>query len=133
MGKATNTETKPEISFEEAIQSLEQIVKDMEAERLPLDQLVRRYEEGSRLLRTCEQRIREAEQRIELIASGEAGPELKPFEPSAKQPGTPAKQVAPPPAEARRAKPEETRKAPPAKESSEEENEDLGEEEIQLF
>lgn len=123
MGKATNTETK-EVSFEEAIQNLEQIVKEMEAERLPLDQLVRRYEEGSRLLRTCEQRIREAEQRIELIAAGEAGPEVKPFE-------APPKQA--PAAEPRARRAEEAKKAPLAKEGEKEEEKDSGEEEIQLF
>jgi exodeoxyribonuclease VII small subunit len=130
MGKTTNTETKPEITFEEAIQSLEQIVKDMESERLPLDQLVHRYEEGSRLLRTCEQRIREAEQRIELIAAGESGPELKAFE-------APAKQAPAAPAEGENvkaggAKTERTKKVPLAKETVPEE-EDSGEEEIQLF
>lgn len=126
MGKATNTEAKPEITFEEAIQSLEQIVKDMEGERLTLDQLVRRYEEGSRLLRTCEQRIREAEQRIELIAAGEAGPELKPFEASAKQAAIPQEDAAP---AAPRAKKVALAKEP----VPEQEGDDPDEEEIQLF
>jgi len=85
MGKSTKSEAEEEITFEEAIQSLEQIVKDMESERLPLDQLVQRYETGSRLLRTCEKRIREAEQRIEVIAAGESGPELTPFEGEARE------------------------------------------------
>jgi exodeoxyribonuclease VII small subunit len=123
MGKSTNTEPSPELSFEEAIQSLEQIVKDMESERLPLDQLVRRYEEGSRLLRTCEQRIREAEQRIELIAAGEAGPEVKGFEP--------AKQA--PAAVENRGSKVEAKKAPLAKEPVADEGGDSEEEEIQLF
>lgn len=130
MGKATNTDPKPEISFEEAIQNLEQIVKDMESERLPLDQLVRRYEEGSRLLRTCEQRIREAEQRIELIAAGEAGPEMKPFEVPPKPAESQAEKRG---AKAEEPRPEVSRKAPPPKREEADEGEDREEEEIQLF
>lgn len=125
MGKASNTETNPEITFEEAIQSLEQIVKDMEGERLTLDQLVRRYEEGSRLLRTCEQRIREAEQRIELIAAGESGPEVRPFGVAVKQAAAPQEDAVPAPARAK--------KVPLAKEPVPVEGEDPDEEEIQLF
>ena len=133
MGKATNTETKQEITFEEAIQSLEQIVKDMESERLPLDQLVQRYEEGSRLLRTCEQRIREAEQRIELIAAGESGPELKAFETSSGKQRGPSAERGSPGGQEPQPEREPAKKVPLAKEPPSDEGEDSEEEEIQLF
>ncbi|MEO0445232.1 MAG: exodeoxyribonuclease VII small subunit [Verrucomicrobiota bacterium] len=80
MAKAKTSEEKVEISFEDAIHGLERVVKDMESERMPLSQLVDRYEEGNRLLKVCQNRIEEAEQRIEIIAKGKSGPEVVPFE-----------------------------------------------------
>jgi exodeoxyribonuclease VII small subunit len=73
---------KDDVPFEQAFQQLEQLVKNMESDRLPLDQLVEHYERGNRLLKTCQKRIREAEQRIEQIAAGKAGG-VEPFDPPA--------------------------------------------------
>lgn len=73
---------KDDVPFEQAFQQLEQLVKNMESDRLPLDQLVEHYERGNRLLKTCQKRIREAEQRIEQIAAGKPGG-LETFEPAA--------------------------------------------------
>jgi len=79
MAKApsSNPSSEPEIPFERAIEELESIVKEMESQRLPLDQLIAKYERGNRLLKTCQTRIEQAEQRIELIA---AGGNLVPFD-----------------------------------------------------
>lgn len=74
--------TKDEVPFEQAFQQLEQLVKGMESDRLPLDQLVEHYERGNRLLKTCQKRIQEAEQRIEQIVNGKTG-SLEPFDPNA--------------------------------------------------
>lgn len=80
MAKAkTNTDTPP-IPFEKAIEDLESIVKDMESARLPLDVLIEKYEHGNRLLKICQERIEQAELRIERIASGKDGIQLDPFE-----------------------------------------------------
>lgn len=73
----SNPPQEPEIPFERAIEELEAIVKDMESQRLPLDQLIAKYERGNQLLKTCQTRIEQAEQRIELIA---AGGNLVPFD-----------------------------------------------------
>jgi exodeoxyribonuclease VII small subunit len=73
---------KDDVPFEQAFQQLEQLVKNMESDRLPLDQLVEHYERGNRLLKTCQKRIQEAEQRIEQIANGKAGG-LETFDPAA--------------------------------------------------
>jgi exodeoxyribonuclease VII small subunit len=54
----------------------------MESQRLPLDQLIAKYERGNQLLKTCQQRIEQAENRIELIAKGESGVHLQPFDPA---------------------------------------------------
>lgn len=61
-------------AFEEAIQKLENIVESMESGDLPLETLLQRFEEGTRLLRLCQDRLTEAElkiQRLEKDLSGE--------------------------------------------------------------
>jgi exodeoxyribonuclease VII small subunit len=75
MSKATDPNTGP--SFEDALQRLDDIVADMEGDRLALDDLLSRYEEGTRLVRICMERLSAAERRIETItreARGEPSP-----------------------------------------------------------
>lgn len=65
-----DTERKPEdLSFEEAMESLESIVGSLESERLPLEGMVEGYERGVKLLRVCRQRIDAARQRVEIITA----------------------------------------------------------------
>jgi exodeoxyribonuclease VII small subunit len=75
-----------DVSFEEAMDRLEEIVSSMEGERMPLEDMVRSYEEGARLLRTCRQRIDSARQRVELISANLDAPAEKatllPFDPA---------------------------------------------------
>jgi exodeoxyribonuclease VII small subunit len=68
------------VSFEQAIQRLEKIVAEMEAAELPLEDVLKRYEEGSRLVQFCSQKLEEAEKKIELLTKKADGSvELKPF------------------------------------------------------
>jgi exodeoxyribonuclease VII small subunit len=91
-----------EHSFETALERLEQIVEEMEGDKLPLEQLLGRYEEGTRLVKVCQERIGSAEKRIELIARNSAGAvELADFDPSTAV--DPAVSPAPPAASAPRA------------------------------
>lgn len=81
----------PELSFEQAMDRLEEIVGSMESDRMPLDEMVTAYEEGMALLQRCRQRIESARQRIESIslkADGKA--ELTAFEPGRDEPAAPA-------------------------------------------
>ncbi|MEM7011408.1 MAG: exodeoxyribonuclease VII small subunit [Verrucomicrobiota bacterium] len=82
---ATTSEDISEIPFEQAIEELEEIVNAMESNQMPLDKLVDAYERGNRLVKTCQTRIDEAEQRIEQIASGVGSEEvrLETFDPEA--------------------------------------------------
>ena len=59
-------ESNPE-TFEVALERLERLVEQLEGGRVPLDVLVNRYEEGIQLLAECENRLREAELRIEML------------------------------------------------------------------
>ncbi|HHY85564.1 MAG TPA: exodeoxyribonuclease VII small subunit [Verrucomicrobia bacterium] len=69
------------VPFEEALKKLETIVESMESEDLPLETLLARYEEGTKLARICQAKLAEADlkiQQLEKTASGEL--RLKPFE-----------------------------------------------------
>ena len=72
---------KGSLPFEEALQKLEGVVEAMEADDLPLESLLARYEEGARLVKICQEKLAEAEvkiQQLEKTAAGEL--KLKPFE-----------------------------------------------------
>jgi exodeoxyribonuclease VII small subunit len=76
-------ETENAPSFEQAIQRLEKIVAEMESADLPLEDILKRYEEGSRLVRFCGQKLEEAEKKIELLTKKSDGSvSLKPFQPA---------------------------------------------------
>jgi exodeoxyribonuclease VII small subunit len=73
-----------ELNFETAMDRLEAIVEQMESGKLPLEDLIVRYEEGMNLVKVCQERLASAEQKIEIIARNSAGKTvLKNFEPTA--------------------------------------------------
>lgn len=63
-------DTEAEPSFEQAMEELEAIVQLLESERLPLKDLVERYERGMKLLRVCQERLDHAQRSISLITAG---------------------------------------------------------------
>ena len=58
---------KEEPSFETAVERLEAIVEQMESSKLPLDELLTRYEEGVKLVKFCSEKLNAAEKKIEII------------------------------------------------------------------
>ena len=62
--------------FEEALKKLEAIVEAMESGDLPLETLLARYEEGTKFARLCQDRLAEAELKIQQLEKA-AGGELK--------------------------------------------------------
>jgi exodeoxyribonuclease VII small subunit len=70
-----------DIKFEDAVQRLEQIVDQLEAGELPLEQSLKVFEEGVALARRCAKYLEEAEKRIELLTKDDAGLlKAEPFE-----------------------------------------------------
>lgn len=66
--------------FEEALKKLEGIVEAMESEDLPLDDLLARFEEGTRLAKACQDKLAVAELKIQKLEKNSAGEmTLKPF------------------------------------------------------
>jgi exodeoxyribonuclease VII small subunit len=80
-----------ELNFEGAMDRLEKIVEQMESGKLPLEDLIVRYEEGMNLVKICQERLANAEQKIEIIARNSAGKTVvKEFEPT-REPEIPAR------------------------------------------
>ncbi len=69
-----------EMSFEEAMAELEQVVAKLESGQAPLDQSIDLYERGAKLKERCEGRLKDAELRVNKIIAGKDG-EAKGAEP----------------------------------------------------
>ena len=70
-----------DIKFEDALQRLEQIVDQLEAGNLSLEESLQVFEEGVGLARRCGKYLEEAEKRIELLTKDESGLlKAEPFE-----------------------------------------------------
>ncbi len=83
-----------ELNFESAMDRLETIVEEMESGKLPLEDLIVRYEEGMNLVKICQERLAKAEHKIEIIARDSAGKTtVKEFE-TTPEPAAPANAVA---------------------------------------
>ena len=69
------------LKFETALEKLEKIVGEMESGDLPLDDILKKYEEGSALVGYCSRKLSEAEKRIEILMKNKAGAlEARPFD-----------------------------------------------------
>ncbi|MGC9941875.1 MAG: exodeoxyribonuclease VII small subunit [Verrucomicrobiota bacterium] len=67
--------------FEEALQKLEEIVEAMESDDLPLESLLAKYEEGAKLVKVCQEKLAEAELKIQQLEKNAAGDlKLKPLD-----------------------------------------------------
>ena len=60
-------------SFEAALAELEQILADIEAGEVPLEESLVKYERGQFLIRHCRAVLGEAEKQIELLSKGDGG------------------------------------------------------------
>lgn len=61
------------LAFEEALKKLEAIVEAMESEDLPLESLLSKYEEGTQLAKVCQDKLAEAELKIQRLEKTAAG------------------------------------------------------------
>ena len=56
-----------ELKFEKALERLEKIVEELEAGNIPLDEALKKYEEGVRLSRACNEKLTQAEKKIQIL------------------------------------------------------------------
>jgi exodeoxyribonuclease VII small subunit len=83
MSKAARSNDAPKngaVPFEEALKKLESIVEAMESEELPLETLLARYEEGTKLAQICQTKLAEADLKIQQLEKSAGEMKLKPFE-----------------------------------------------------
>lgn len=66
-----------EIAFEKAIEKLEKIVADLESGEVSLEEALKKYEEGVRLSQVCQERLSQAEKKIEILTRGLDGSLVK--------------------------------------------------------
>ena len=65
--KKQSAGTPGEVPFEEGLKKLEAIVEEMEGDDLPLEKLLERYEEGTRLAEGCQAKLVDAELKIQKL------------------------------------------------------------------
>lgn len=60
-------------TFEASLEALERIVRQLESGDLPLDKSLELFEQGIRLSRECQERLNQAERRIEILLRDNQG------------------------------------------------------------
>jgi exodeoxyribonuclease VII small subunit len=60
-------------TFEASLEALEQIVRQLESGDLPLEKSLELFEQGIRLSRDCQDRLSQAERRIEVLMRDNQG------------------------------------------------------------
>ena len=68
----TKTPSK-EPNFEDSLERLEGLVQEMESGDLPLEDILKKYEEGNKLIKLCATKLNEAEKRIEILMNQKDG------------------------------------------------------------
>ena len=77
-------ETKEsKLSFEAALTKLEATVETMESGDVPLADLLAKFEHGTKLLKVCESRLKDAELKIEQLKKQKDGVSFTKFETTA--------------------------------------------------
>ena len=81
----------PKERFEDALNKLEKIVSKLEEGDIPLEESLKLFEEGIRLSRFCNQKLDEAEKKVEILLKDKNGMlKPQPFDPSTKSGQTPS-------------------------------------------
>ena len=68
-----NIPVKASVPFEEALEKLEGVVDAMESGDLPLESLLAKYEEGMKLAKVCQEKLAEAELKIQQLEKNAVG------------------------------------------------------------
>lgn len=81
---STNAETpsdlrmtnKKSLDLEKSLAELESLVEELESGDLPLEQAMKKFEEGIKLTRGCQAALKDAEQRVEILLKSAGGDEV---------------------------------------------------------
>ena len=72
-----------EITFEKALQDLEEIIKDLESGSIPLEEAINKYTDAMNLVKICQEKLNKATKQVNKILS--ENDELKDFELESKE------------------------------------------------
>jgi exodeoxyribonuclease VII small subunit len=79
---------KSEMSFEQGLERLEQIVQELEKGDLALERALELFEEGMKLSGACRKKLEEAENRVEILLKKSDGKmAAEPFRAGEDEPG----------------------------------------------
>ena len=67
-------------NLEKSLQDLEELVEELEAGDLPLEQAMKKFETGIKLTRGCQAALKDAEQKVEILLQSAGGDQLEAFE-----------------------------------------------------
>ena len=67
--------SKKSINLEKSLADLEALVEELESGDLPLDQAMKKFEEGIKLTRGCQAALKDAEQKVEILLKSAGGAE----------------------------------------------------------
>ena len=68
------------LGFETALAELEALVVKMEQGDLSLDESLKQFERGVQLTRACQQALKEAEQKVQILLEKDGQPSLETFD-----------------------------------------------------
>lgn len=69
----------PKFNLEKAIEDLNKITDKMEQGDLELDEAMKQFEEGVKLIRQCQGALKDAEQKVQILTETSDNLELEPY------------------------------------------------------
>lgn len=70
------------MKFEEAMDKLEETIRQLEEGNLPLEESLEKFEEGMKLINFCEKKLEEVEKRVNILMREQDKFKLKPWQPT---------------------------------------------------
>lgn len=86
-GKPTEKKEEKKLDFEQALARLETLVEEMEGGALSLEKMMAHFEEGTRLVKFCTQKLNEVEKKIEILVKEGEDVTARPFDADAAETG----------------------------------------------
>jgi len=81
VAKKSTAKSDDTFSFEAALEELEQLVERMERGDISLEESLKDFERGIELTRNCQEALRNAEQKVQILIEKRGQEELAPFKP----------------------------------------------------
>lgn len=79
--------TKKSESFEKKLTTLESLIEKLEQGDLPLEQALKQFEQGVQLARQCQEELKGAEQKVQILLQKSADAAAEPFSEDDEQDG----------------------------------------------